>query len=252
MPAITTTAKDVTERDRQIFQFLFENKAATALQLAELFFENKNTKIAYKRLYRLSRSGWLRKGGYLHHERPHILYGVSDEAFDQYVLEPGVNDRRRQLRSDCIDHDLALVDILICFKKNRATQKYIPENLLQSSHEFAESNEWKSLVELRSDAGVELLIQDQYRYLVPIEYEASLKSKERCRNKIHRYYMRHDGDAVFMICKDQSVLNRMVETELEVSRETKPKMYFSLLSDVLKNPSQMTFTQAQGDKYVIE
>ena len=242
----------INDRDRRIFQFLFENKVATARQLKDIFFAKNCPQIAYRRLASLSNAGWLRKEGHAEGTKLHHIYGLSDKAYQDYVFNEEVNGRQRQLKSSSVDHDLALVDIRQCFQKNQAVKRFYPENLLQSAHKYAGSEEFRDCVALRSDAVVELLMQGKYRFLVPIEYEASFKELERCHQKLLNYYIKYDGDVVFFICRNDAIRKRFVKIEQELSHQFKPKVYFGLLSDVQKSPTRLTFVKAKGDQYTIE
>ncbi len=182
MPSKTFEAVVITERDKKIFQFLFENKVATALQITNSFFENNSPKTAYRRLLYLARAGWLRKEGKFLSDRLIHIYGIADKTYEKYVHNEEVNGRKEQLKSNSIEHDLALVDIRLAFKKNQAVQKVYSENNLQSCYGFSKSDEFRDIVSLQSDGAVELLIHGKYRFIVPIEYEASFKDRKRCYN----------------------------------------------------------------------
>lgn len=232
----------VTDRDKKLFQLLFENKVATSEQLQRLIFPEVNQRVAYRRIAKLVASGWLRKIGFPDGRIRKPVYSVTEKAFELFVREEGIELERVQLTSEVIAHDIVLVDIRHRFEKLSQLKRFYPENLLRSRTEFTRSDEFKCFTQLHTDAVAELFIQEKYRYLVPIEYEASIKSKERCQKKLFDYYVKFDGSTVFVICESEPVLKRMVEMDSELCQKFKPKMYFALLSDVINNPEKLTFT----------
>jgi hypothetical protein len=133
----------------------------------------------------------------------------------------------------------------------QAGKRFYPENLLQSDHEFAKSDQFRSSVELRSDATVDILINNQHRFLVPLEYESHLKSIDRCKEKLMGYYLKDPGKAVLFICKDDVTLKRFESIEQGLSHNYKPKMYFALLSEILAKPEELTFKKVGGAEYKI-
>lgn len=195
--------------------------------------------------------GLLRRIGFSDEGRLISLYSLTDAAFDRFVHMDGVNDERWQLRSDSPAHDLSLVDIRIALEKNSAVKDFIPENSLQSCSMYQDDPKIRDLVALRSDAVLRLLIKNEHEFVIPLEYEATLKSKERCLSKLLKFYTAYSGAAVLFICKDKTVMNRMLDVEAEIALQFKPKVGFCLLENVLKNPSELTFIKRQGDPYMV-
>lgn len=241
----------VTSRDQKLFQFLFENKVATARQVTTSLFPKVRHQNIYRRLGKLVRAGWIDKLGYFNGDQLQHLYCLSEHGFRQFVHQEDKNDRRLQLMSDVVEHDLALADIRIRMEALSEVKNYFTENVLQSNHDLASSKEFKPFIQLRSDAVVELILQGGKRFIVPLEYEASLKSKERCQKKLLDYYIQYEGGTALFICQSEPVLKRMVQMDREISREFKSKMYFALLADVLDVEKKMTFRNHVTDKRIV-
>lgn len=227
-------------------QFLFESKVASIAQLRTKFFSKVTQQAASKRLSRLVRQGWLSCFGYAEHEKMRFVYSLSHKGYETFVLREGENDRRRQLTSDSIGHDLALVDIRLALARNPAVTAFVTENLLQSCQEYSEDVELEDLVSLRVDGAVQIKAGSR-RTIAPIEYEASLKSRERCRDKIEGFYANYDGSLVIFVCKDESILKRMREIDKDVCQNRPSKMYFSLLKNVIESSSKLLLQTPDGD-----
>jgi hypothetical protein len=246
LPARGIGAECITERDKKIFRFLFDSKVATAKQIWRRFFLSKSIRSCEMRLSRLVESGWIKCSGHKSHKRLHSVYFLTARAYEDFVMIAGVNDRRRQLQSDSIDHDLTLADLRERFEKNSIVQRVLLENELQSSHEHSSFDELLHLIRIRSDAAVEILVNRQDRYWIPLEYESTLKSIERCKAKLREYYLGYSGAIVFFICKDETVLSRMKVIDRELSKDSRSKMYFALVKDVLSSESKLKFETASG------
>jgi hypothetical protein len=239
----------ITDRDRKIFQFLFESKVASLTQILDRIFTGLSPQNSNRRMLKLTRGGWVRRGGHHQNGRLHYVYWLSEKAFRRFLHGNGSEAPREQLKSDCIEHDLALVNIRIRFEENPAVRSFLTENTLQSAGESDLPNEVRPWIGLRPDAAVEVIEQDHETMFVPLEYESSLKSIDRCRNKLRDYYVLHGGSAVFFICSDENVLRRMLKVDRELSAEYRPKMYFSLLSDVLQARDTLPFQKSDGTKH---
>lgn len=242
---------NITQRDQRIFQFLFENKIATFDHIQRAVFANTSSKANYRRLAKLTKADWLRRSGISHEKKLKYAYSLSEKAFDTYVREKDVNDREFQLTSEVPFHDLILLDIRNRFESLKTVKRFYSENVLQASYKLAEDEEYKPFIELRSDAVIEVFLQDKFRYVVPIEFEASLKTKGRNQSKILDYYIKYDGDAVLLISKDETILKSLAKTDKEISQEFKPKLYFALLSDVLRPSETITFVSSNGEKRIV-
>jgi len=241
----------VTPRDEAVFRFLFESKVATAKQIRSHLFPKTSYQTTARRLAQFTRSHLLAQSSIRFGRTFQCVYGLTDEAYDKYVRDEEVNDRRRQLKSEKINHDLALVDIRNRFMRFSGVKHYYSENALHSRFDLAGSPEFKEFLDLGSDAVVEIVRDEKNRFLVPLEYEATLKSKERCHEKLFDYYIKHDGSAVLFICADALVLNRMQNTDREICKEFKPKMYFALLSDVLNESEKVSFITSNHEKRIV-
>ena len=242
MPKPSEKIGFITERDKQLFQFLFESKVASNSQLRRSIFPEVSKSTACDRIAKLVTSGWLDKLGFPSGNTFVPIYNITEKTYRTHVHISEVNDRKAQLKSDVIGHDLALVDIRNRLEKLSSVKKFYTENVILSNYELANSDEIRDLAALRTDAVAELLIQEKYRYVVPIEYEASFKSKARCAKKLRDYYLNYDGHNVLFICRDEALLKRFKEIDRVICQEFESKMYFALIADVLNESEKVIFT----------
>lgn len=241
----------ITERDQEIFQFLFENKIATPRQLAARFFPGVSQATAYRRFKQLDRAGWLNRMGRATSSRIWLAYGLSDRAYRRCIKLEGVNDRRDQYSSDKPGHDLTLVDLRIRLESRRTVKRVYPENLLQAMHEFANTSNFRDSIALHSDAVLELVPTEGARYFVPFEFEGSAKATERWQRKLLDYYLKHDSEVVLWVCQDATMIRRMAAIDQEVNPGYSPKMYFASLEEVQSGQDELTFVNSKRDKRIV-
>lgn len=199
----------------------------------------------------LFRAGWLERTGHFDGHRTQIDFYLSKRAYRSHVLLPGVNDRREQLKSDKIEHDVRLVDLRACLESRETVTHFYTENVLQSRHDLAEAEKYRDSRSLHSDAVLDLLIEKEFRYVLPFEYEGSQKSKDRWAEKLLDYYLKHEAQAVLWVCETDSIARAMGETDLSLSTGRAPKMYFATAADVLSRPEKLKFLNAKKDKSVV-
>jgi hypothetical protein len=240
----------ITDRDKEIFQFLFESKVAKVEQVYRELFPDVQMQIAKRRLQKLTSSCFLLKLGLTEGNRLKAIYSLAEKAYQGHVFKKDINDRHIQLLSEIPEHDLALVDIRQALRKRMTVKNIYTENVLRSHYEYAESEEFRDLVELRSDAVIELLLQE-HRFIVPLEYEATLKAEVRNHKKLLDYYMKHSGKAVLFICGSDTILKSLCETDQKVCQGFTPKMYFARLFDVLNSSEKLTFLSSNREKRIV-
>lgn len=245
------TVRTLTERDKKVFQFIFEQKVSSFEQIRDRFFPDTSDRTTRRRLYQLKNSGLLRHVPHTDGRRLRHLFRLSSKAYRHHVLERGVNDLVSQLASHSIDHDLTLTELRTRFERARTTVAFYPENVLQSSEKFSKLEDFRDYVLLRSDAVAEFVVKNKFRYVIPVEYEASIKSIERCEEKMMNYYIKSEAQSVFWICKNGSIQSRLENIERSFGDKFKPKMYFALQEKVLSDSDSFTLTSIQGKQITI-
>jgi len=130
----------VTERDRNLFDYLFENKVATVEDIRHDIFNNASKALVYKRLGKLERSELIQRSAYSLEDKLFHVYSVTEKSYERFIVIIKEDIRRRQLKSDTIEHDLALVDIKRRLKKLVRIKNYFSENQLQSNKIYYNPN----------------------------------------------------------------------------------------------------------------
>ena len=239
----------ITERDRNLFQFLHESRVATFHQIKNRIFKNVSRQMASRRIGLLRRGGWLTPFAHLGERRTCTAFGLSDKAFQKFVRLEGVNDRIVQLASDKLSHDVTLVNLRERLEKSSKIIRVYPENYLQSHQECIEDRNFRDSVSLNSDAVLEIKVDDIHVF-VPFEYEGSAKSEERWERKFRQYYRTHDSSVVLWVCKNEAMIKKMASVDLEFTKDYTSKMFFASLERVLTNSSQMIFLNSPKTKRI--
>ena len=246
MNKITSKIGVVTQRDRKLFEYLFENKVSTCAAIQQDIFNNVSIQKIYRRMGKLERSNFIKKDCFsLNEQRVHI-YNITDNAYKKYVVSDMADVRRKQLNSDSIEHDLTLLDIRRRILRCTGIVNYYSENSLQSSHRYYNSHIFRGYVLLRSDAVIELLDENKNTGYIPLEYEASQKESTRYEKKINDYYMGSDTAVVLWICRNTKIQNSLIEARKALNTNEESKMYFSLLENVINNKDKIIFKNMEG------
>ncbi len=236
----------INERDEHLFHYLFVNKAAAVVDIQKDVFDNANLKTVHNRLKKLSDAGFIE--AQIHRERRNrLVYFVTKKAFRKYVAEEGLA-KRVQLISDSIEHDLIVLEIK---RKFRTFKKYVlefySENLIRSGLLEDQYPELEPFRWLRPDAVVKLKIKDKI-YFLPLEYEASPKSKKRNAKLLSRYYTSSKVVAVLFISRTKAIEKKMWQAEMTRGAEKrKGKFYYAQLEDVLNSQEKLPFWSVKDD-----
>ena len=146
-----------------------------------------------------------------------------------------------------MDHDLDLVEIDKVIRNCVDVRKVITESELQSCDEYEKDRRLVPFVRLRSDRVlfVDSRLGPDY---VALEYERTVKVKSRIESKLQSYYQRKNIQALFYVCKSQSVMNALAKVEVEISKVRKSKVYFCLISSIMSSSGKITFENVNGNK----
>lgn len=169
-----------------------------------------------------------------------ILYELSSEGvaftksihrFDFDQIPPRTYSR---------EHDVGLTALRQVLETKKSVEQYIPENILQCSPEVREQPQFKSFLDLMSDAVLTLKIQDKIK-IGALEYEPTAKWIERYRDKVLNYYVRSDIGFVLYVCKNEATIQAIRTIENEIKPNGATKVYFSLFENVLASKDKVIF-----------
>lgn len=240
----------VMERERNILNYLFQTKLATFKQLHTNLFKNNTESIVSRRLGRLFRGEFIRKGFTK-------VQGIEKKVF---YLAPGTinlmypNDvdhlRRYQVQSSSEEHDILLGDVRSRLLKTEPVKKYWTENELQCLKDCSSDLRLIPFIVLRSDAVLEIVSNGE-RMVTPLELEISRKANNRYIEKFKKYYERTNTICVLYIAGSTIIRNAVMKVERSVLGNNKPKFFYTLLDEILNPDNKVEFTNLDGDRIVL-
>ena len=230
--------------------YIWENKITSYRQIYDRFFYQSSKPVCSRRLAKLFKAGLINKVPISNLGMAQHGYSITPKGFESCVKISSLSGTIGQAKSDSIEHDLRLVDIRERLEVSREVTRYYTENALQGLYGLRHSDEYSPFVELRSDGLAKLTLGNK-KFSVPIEYEASLKSIERCSYKILAYHTRKGIDGVFFICLNETIMNRFEEIERQLAKQYGPVLHFALLRDVLDKSKDVHFRNVNGQSVIL-
>jgi hypothetical protein len=241
----------ITDRDKQLFSHIFENRVMSLTQLHHQIFTGRSFTVAARRIGELCLCGYLdRKFIEGAAYRARSVYQITDSAFQE--MAPGYPHKitAELIKSDSVKHDLALVDLRNRLQRLKSVSAYFTENMLQACSEFSEHEETRPFVVNNSDASVELSRQGK-TFLVGLEFENSEKALDRYIRKLVSYYSDPRTSVILYVCENPKIRNTVAKAEAEVAGSRSLRCHYALLPEVLKSDSDCTFQDLKGGRIVL-
>ena len=221
------TKMNFCKQDEKLLHYLHQVKVASYKQINRDIYPDYHIRSVCNRVYRLENNRFLQ--GYCNRmfHNGQRLISLTKHGFNNFVAN-GL-ERRIELRSDAVEHDLTLVDIRNLLLQSSRVLSYYSENQLQTWPSGIFCSEVSQLANLNSDGVITLEI-DNETLNIPVEYEASSKSSHRYEPLLKRYYSRDDVHAVLYLCENQGVLNKIAKIEEDTYPSEQPKFFYKLIS----------------------
>lgn len=237
------------ERDFKLMCFLFENKIASQEQIGNKFFPNVSVQTVNRRLRRLIGLKLLTRMSVIMGRGAIYGYSLTPRGLAKIKQLLAYEIKTTSRLSECPFHDIALNDIRMAFDSKSAVKNYYTENVLQTSTDLCSNDKFRPFIELNSDAMVEVDTKVGVLNLA-IEFDTTHKSKSRYMHKLKAYYGKRIVDGVLYICTNEHILRMLLRIDKEIAdrRRCHPRMYLSLLTDVVGKRDELTFTNA--NKYI--
>ena len=239
----------LSERRLNILNHLFAFSVSTMEQIRRDVLKNCSTSFAYYEMGRLEKCGYVDRMAFFRNGRAKGAYALTPKGFGYCFFEED-GPPCKKYRPGSLLHDLELVDIAHRLKKSSAVQKYYTENELFAKRASLLEKDEKEIFDLAPDALIELK-RDGKSYFFAVEYEASLKYKDRAEDKINRYYDCPELYGCLLICKTKQLVDRMKAVERKENPQSKEKIYYGILEEVKENKGEMTFFGMNGAKLCI-
>lgn len=241
----------LTERDLDLFLFLFKYKVGTIKQLAKYSFKGASYKASALRLSRLVKYGYLTKNFSGQCDDWRFYYSLTDKSFPLVKEKIPYTLIREQKKSNHPLHDLDLVEIGEWLKGRSLVQEFIPENILQCCEGLIDSEEYMDFSRVHSDGAFKIQIKDEC-FRLALEYESTVKSKQRIRDKLFEYLPLDGIRAIVYVCKNNSIEQSIRQFEKEVFTNDIPRVYYCQLDKILFFPENVAFTDSHNGKFILE
>jgi len=240
---------NINRRDITFFEYLHTCKVATTKQINRDVFQTSHA-TCYQRLQKYLEAKLI-KHAPTDRKRDHsFAYEVTPkgEKIIKRSLSGMLNGSR--FKSNSMAHDLRLVDIRNVLMSRGLVKEYYTENQIQTYTDFRTEAELLPYQELQSDAVMMLEKEGVKPIYVAIEYEASLKTKSRYRDKLRRFYYSR-ATALFYICESKSLERKLRKIEEEVIKDSNRRIYYITAEEFFRSQEFVTFTGREGLKFEV-
>lgn len=225
----------LTEVDLSLLRYLHAVKVATYEQIARDVYCGYSKASAGNRLRKLEDNRFICTKSnrmLLHGKRIVSLTKLGFEHFvkrgDEFVVE---------LQSNAINHDLALNDIRRRIVTASRVREYQTENEIQSWNECYRKLNSDALFALELSRGT---------FLVPLEYESTMKKALRYEPIVKKYYQEPNIPLVAYIADSQAIIDKVAAAERNLFGWDKPKFFYCLKQEFLSDatPSLKNYDNA--------
>lgn len=228
----------LNHRDRELFNYLYEVKVATASQLTRDIYKGLTKTVVYRRLKKLIGMKYLARNHYFNKTRPISVYSLSKSSLRRFILGKEDKQKIKRCLSDSIEHDVVLNDIRHLFLNLQEVEDYLSENTLHSDASFATTEKLKPFKWFSPD-GVVLIRKKEDVFYFALEYEHTLKYSSRYESLFSKYHRESNILCIFYICRDKKILQRVSNVERGCKRKGREKFFFTTLDDLFSNPKYL-------------
>ena len=236
--------------DIKLFTYLYIFQVATINQIRRDLFPKRDITSVVRRLSKLKKNGFLEKKVCFDSDWDCVVYSTTKKVFKNYLRHFHIEGRPEQMSSASLAHDLTLIEIRKRLKQFKEVSNYYTENLIRSSTLVEESFPVEDLRDLRNDAVFKLEYQQKFHHIA-LEYEASIKDRQRYSDKFLNYCLRDKVSGVFFVCKKKQHLKKIMQFEKDCCGPYAPKFYYIVLEDLLCEKSFATFYNRNGNKITL-
>ena len=225
----------ISDLDEQFFRYLHAVKISTYDRIKRDVFHGYSLKTVKNRVRNMEKSGLLTSYKSTALEDGKKMVMLTKKGFNAFVRMGG--ERRVELKSDSISHDLGLVDIRHKLMRQKKVKQYFTENKLQTWGYGLDKGQYSDFVGLRSDALLEVNAPKGLLY-IPVEYEASRKIKSKYVSFVDKYYSREDVPLILLIYQDnriRTIIEEIEKKRVKFSRFKRYKFFYSAMSNFMKD-----------------
>lgn len=233
---------EITKKDIDFLFYLHSVKVSRTDQVGRDAYPHLGQWALYKRLQRLKQEGLI-QGSISASSRHRKVYSITSKAFKKYLSRGQI--KRKELKSDAVQHDIGLVDVRHALLNFERVDKFIPENSLQTwpSDYFGEMI--IPFVRSNSDAVVEVSVGGKSIQFA-LEYELSLKNEFRYQEVVKKYYMEGSISRVLYVVESHRDLERIMSIENNEDTKKKAKFFYTTFENLVQKKSSI-FTNWKGE-----
>ncbi len=239
--------KYLNSRDHKILEHVLKNKVTSCKTLHESPDFKCSMRTLTRSLTKLIASGHIVKDFVPNKNmRSATVYYLSTKGLNE--IYPHFKDFKNvKLKSDKIQHDFTICKVRQVVGKLKNVKKVWSENEIKISTNFEYNEALAELDKENSDSALSLEWNGEEIHLA-LEYEASLKSKQRIREKLISYYRHSKINAVLYVCKNESIKSTFMKIEKSFNTSNQQKIYYITLDELLSNPNDPTFISITGEE----
>lgn len=172
------------------------------------------------------------------------IVSLTKKGFYEFVAKG--EEQRVELKSDSVEHDLALVDIRYRFLRRPKIKKYLSENELQTWGKSHYDGIYSTFVNLNSDSLVVVKGADNLQFL-PIEFDAFHKSNSRYEQFFEKYYNSSEVTIALYVCNTKRIMMQLMKVEEQKGNTVHPKFFYILKNDLFEN-DELVFKNWKGQQ----
>lgn len=237
---------DIQPRDRQIMRHVFVHRVATYDQIRRRFFAKNFETVARNRIRKLVKHGYFRSFGAEHGGVLIRALSLTEKSWPLIAEGWGFDVDNPHFRSESVEHDFRLAEVVLRFEKLQSFARFLSENLLQSSTALAADPIFRDAVNLQSDGVLVLKDKDGGSILYAVEYEISKKAPDRYIRKLEGYYQAGGIDGVLYVCGNQEIAAAVAQADRKIRTGHESIVFLAGESSVLKSESKIIFKGVSG------
>ena len=234
----------ITERDKNLFRYLFFNKVATNSHLQRDIFGDASKQAVHHRLDKLIKAGFI-EAAYLRETGNRLVYSLSKKSLLQFIGQ-SKDLKRMQIKSSSIAHDLELLEVKRVLTKFRFVNDYFTENALVAGVFDDYAPEILDIRAANPDAIVKISVTDSSHFL-PVEYEKTAKFYKRYGGLIDRYYFMDEVKAVLFIAKNAGIQKKVAQVERKKYPNHPGKFFYCLYQNLIELQEKSQFINNQKE-----
>ncbi|MGE3263359.1 MAG: replication-relaxation family protein [Bacteriovoracia bacterium] len=242
----------LVERDRLLFTRIFENRVMSAAQIETEFFSSVARQTFAARLLKLTRYGFLdRKVVSPLDAKSYAVYSITPKALAVVKARYPFRIVKDYCKSDSVEHDVELVNVRNRLRALRSVAAHYTENMLQACEDFTNTDSLAAFKKQNTDAALAIRKNGKIT-VVGLEFERSEKAFGRYTKKLFSYYADSSTAVVFYVCRSLAIQRVVARAEASIMGSNRPRCFYALLENVLKQSEKCTFKNLKGDTITLD